>query len=193
MQQEPPAIQIRNAMTLVQVMLNAVIGIDKGRKSELSPIAISILYLVYAGPVKMEEISLRFHISRSTATDYINNMEKLGYVTRVRGESDQREIFISPTEKGNRWILDKEARIYSCIDHWLDRLDPEEQEEFTRLFTMFTGYQEGNGIAVMQGIIDETISCSRDEGQTLPDANAMKVIILRYPKGKKPKGKTGHR
>lgn len=50
---------------------------------------------------KMVEISEMIKRSKSTISEHINKLEKLGYITRTECKSDNRSIYISITEEGN--------------------------------------------------------------------------------------------
>ncbi len=136
---DPEIIKLRKSMALLNLAMNRLSGIDRGKKSELSPMAISILYLSYFKKIRMNDIARINNITKSTATDYIDNLENKGYISRVRSESDRRDIFIIPTEKGRKWILDNEERIFAYMRECLSRLTDEEQDLFIHIFFKFVG------------------------------------------------------
>lgn len=137
-------VTLRECMTFVHTWMNVLLQTDMGKKSVLSPVACGILYVAYFHEIKMKDVSERFQISKSTATDYINNLEKRGFVKRVRGEEDRRDIYIIPDRAGERWILERETDVFSFLKKRLSVLDKSEQETFVRLLAKFTGYGDGS-------------------------------------------------
>lgn len=126
----------------MHMALNRIMGIDRGKKGELSPMALSIMYLSYYKKIKMSDISNTFGICKSTATDYVDNLEKKGYISRMKGDSDKRDIFLVPTETGIQWVLHREEQAFAYLKECLSRLAAEEQDQFIHLFFKFVGNDE---------------------------------------------------
>lgn len=163
-------VTLRECMTFVHTWMNVLMQTDMGKKSVLSPVASGILYVAYFHEIKMSDISERFHISKSTATDYINNLEKRGFVKRVRGEEDRRDIYIIPDRAGERWILKRETEVFSFLKKRLSVLDEDEQETFVRLLAKFTGYGDGRDHekSLFEIVGEAKVSCGeecRDENE----------------------------
>lgn len=137
-------VKLRNSLSLVFLGMNNAYGTSKGKKNELSSTGIAILYTSYLRnePMKMGDISRLYGVSRSTATDYVNHMEKNGYVRRVPGKNKQ-EICVEPAEKGMNWIADCEERIRAYMETGLARLSPAEQETLSELLLKFVGGGDG--------------------------------------------------
>jgi DNA-binding MarR family transcriptional regulator len=79
------------------------------------------------------------------ATDvsyYIDALEKKGYVQRVRGEKDKRDVFVVPTKKAKTWIADTEQKVFDYVAEGMSRLVSDEQEQFVALFSKFVGETE---------------------------------------------------
>ncbi|WP_337972218.1 hypothetical protein [Methanobacterium petrolearium] len=53
-----------------------MMGLQKGKKNELSMISISILYTSHIRKIRMRDISEIYDISKSTASGYVDNLEK---------------------------------------------------------------------------------------------------------------------
>ena len=73
----------------------------------------------------MQDIARMFDVSRSTVTDYV---EKKGYVQRVRGEKDKRDVYIEPTTKGREWTSRTASITLKYAEDGMARLTPEEHE-----------------------------------------------------------------
>ncbi|MCD1294937.1 hypothetical protein CUJ83_07995 [Methanocella sp. CWC-04] len=136
---DPNRIRLRKCMALVHMGTNKAYGVRKGRKNELSSIAISILYTSYFMRIRMQDISRLYSISKSTVTDYVNNLENRGYVQRTRGENDRRDVYVEPAERGLEWVADNEKRMLAYMEKCTSRLTREEQEKFVELFSKFVG------------------------------------------------------
>lgn len=140
-----PIAALRECMMLVQTGMNAIMGIDRGRRGELSPITAGILYLSSVQKTRMGDVARVFEVSGSTATGYIDSLERQGYVRREQGEEDRRDIYIVPAPRGERWIMETEARVFAMADVWLGRLHPTQRLQFIEWFSKFTGYDEERG------------------------------------------------
>jgi DNA-binding MarR family transcriptional regulator len=112
---------------------------DEGKTSEISFTAGSILYNLCYQRMHMQDIARLNGVSKSTATDYIDNLEKKGYVIRVKDESDKRVIYIELTDKGKKWVKKNEDRILKYLEDCTTNLSGEELETFAMLFSRFMG------------------------------------------------------
>lgn len=126
-------------MSLVQISMSRAFGFNLGKKNELSMVGAFIVYQCHFYRLRMKDIAEMNGVSRSTITQYVDNLEKKGYVRRVRGEKDRRDIYIEPTEKANAWVLETEQKIYAYMQGCLSRLTPEEHKQFIDLFNKFVG------------------------------------------------------
>jgi DNA-binding MarR family transcriptional regulator len=113
--------------------------IPKGRKNDLTPITALIIYLSVIMRLRMRDIATIFDVSRSTVTDYVDYLEKKGYVQRVRGDEDKRDIYIEPTKKGREFVVDKERKTLDYANAGVGRLTPDERKVFLKLFMKFVG------------------------------------------------------
>ncbi len=131
--------RIRRSLGLIHGAISEVLGLQKGRKSDLSPIAISILYTAYTKKLQIGDITQQFDVRKSTASGYVDHLEVKGYVRRMKSDDDRRNTFIVPTEKGKKWILAKENKLTGYIEAHMRRLKPEEREQFIELLAKFVG------------------------------------------------------
>ena len=135
-------LRIQQSLSLIHDAINEVMGLQKGRKNELSMISMSIIYTSYTKKIRMKDISEIYDISKSTASGYVDNLEKKGYVKRVKGEYDKRNIYIKPTEKGKIWISENEKKLSDYIEEHMSNLTSKEQEKFVELLSKFTDFKE---------------------------------------------------
>ena len=133
---------LRRQMSLLQVSMNRAFGFDLGKKGELSQAAAFIVYQCHFYRLRMKDLAEANRVSKSTMTQYVDGLEKKGYVRRVRGEKDRRDIYIEPTVKANAWVAETEKKVFAHAASCLARLTPEEQTQFIRLFNKFVGDPE---------------------------------------------------
>ena len=55
---------------------------------------------------RIRELANRLHIQHHSAVELINRLEAGGYVRRVRGQNDRREVFLALTPKGERVLAE---------------------------------------------------------------------------------------
>ena len=132
-------VRLRRYLSLVHVPMNRAYGYDLGKKSELSPAGVYIVYLCHFYRLRMKDIAVMCNVSKSSITESIDTLEKKGYVKRVRGEKDRRDVYIEPTEKAREWVANTESRILVFMKKSMSRLTPEEQVQFLSLFNKFVG------------------------------------------------------
>ncbi len=145
-------IRLRLSLGFIQYALTLLWEVDRGKKSPLSAAAIEIIYTAYFYPLYMGEVAEMLGVSRSTATDHINYLEREGYVRREPDAADKRKIRVYTTDKAGEWILSIEERLFGYIESCLSGMTNEEQEEFATLCTRFTGVSDDRtfGEAVSQ-------------------------------------------
>jgi len=134
---EQNEVYMQYALTLIHETISTILGLQKGRKNELSPMAISILYNSYAKKLQVTGISSQYDIKKSTASGYIDNLEKKGYVKRVKNEKNRRNTYVVPTAKGKKWVLAKEKLLSDYVKKHMKNLTVSEQELFINLLTKF--------------------------------------------------------
>jgi DNA-binding MarR family transcriptional regulator len=128
---------LRQSLNLIHQTISMVLGLQKGRKSDLSPLAISILYNSHIKKLQITDISRLFDIKKSTASGYVDNLEEKGYVNRVKDEKNRRNTYVVPTAKGEKWIQTKETMLSDYIKKHMAKLTVGEQKEFVELLNKF--------------------------------------------------------
>lgn len=135
---DPRLSRIRSCTLLLWIAFHKIYR-DEGRGSGLSFTAGSILYTLSYQKVHMQDLAKINGVSKSTATDYIDNLEAKGYVRRAKDEADKRIIFIELTDKGKSWLVKNEGSIIEYLDRCTANLTDEELKSFTALFSKFMG------------------------------------------------------
>lgn len=134
--------RIRLYLSIIQAVTNKAFGIAPGIKSDLSAAESFIVYRCNFFNVNMKDIAKANNVVKSTVSYHIDMLEKKGYVQRVRGEKDKRDIFVVPTEKAKAWIGEIERKVLDYVEEGMARLTPEEQEQFVIFFSKFVGETE---------------------------------------------------
>lgn len=135
-------LRIQQSLSLIHGAINEIMGLQKGKKNELSMISMSILYTSYIKKIRMKDISEIYDISKSTASGYVDNLEKKGFIKRVKGKDDKRNIYVEPTENGKIWISEHEKKLSDYIEEHMSNLTLEEQEKFVELLSKFVNFKE---------------------------------------------------
>lgn len=163
-------------MSLVQVSMNRAFGFDLGKKGDLSQVGGFIVYQCHFYRLRMKDLAEANKVSKSTMTQYIDGLEKKGYVRRVRGEKDRRDIYIEPTEKANAWVRETEKKIFTYAQGCLSRLAPGEQAQFLDLFNKFVG---NPGSVPYDRLFEQAIKndfggpAGGDNGQSRPETGVL--------------------
>ena len=128
------------SLSLVFLAMCEITELSKGKKSDLSLISMTILRDAIMEKISIGDIVRRNQVSYGTATECVINLEKKGYVSRVKSEADGRSVQVVPTEKALKWFEVLENRTHEYVLDGLSRLNPEEREPFVDMLGRFTGY-----------------------------------------------------
>lgn len=88
--------------------------------------------------LNVKEIGKKLFLDSGTLTPLLKQLEGKGYITRVRNKSDERNLMVSITPKGEELkerAKDVPAKIGSCVN-----LDPEESKTLYELLYKVLGY-----------------------------------------------------
>lgn len=132
-----PQNQMQHAITIIHQTVSTILGFQQGKKSDLTPIAAAILYNAHTKRLQVTDIANTFDIKKSTASGYVDTLEKGGYATRVKDESNRRNTYVVPTEKGREWLQLKEKVLVEYVQKHMANLTPEEQTAFLGLLEKF--------------------------------------------------------
>lgn len=128
------------SLSLVFMSMCEITGIRKGKKNDLSLIGMSIIRDSILEKIQVGDIVRRNGISYGTATECVINLEKKGYVDRIKSGEDGRAVYVAPTAKAMQWFDEMEMRTHVYVEEGLSRLSPEEQNTLVDLLARFAGY-----------------------------------------------------
>jgi DNA-binding MarR family transcriptional regulator len=97
------------------------------QESGLSPERLSLLsVLAYAGPRTINELSEIESVSAPAISRIVTALQSLGYVKRIRSQSDARSVIVEATPKGRRLMESGRLRRLERIAEELSRLSKTE-------------------------------------------------------------------
>jgi len=131
--------QAQKAIRIIHGAISEVLGLQKGRKGVLSPVALSILYTTTVKKIRMNDVAEAYDIRKSTASRYVDSLEEKGLVRRNKDRADMRIVYVVPTAKGKALIAENEKKLADYVDNSMGRLNPAERETFIELLSKFTG------------------------------------------------------
>lgn len=136
----------RNRQALVSDLGNAIQAYQRsnaefddevGRLLEVNPADLRCLDWLSGGRMSAGELSRATGLSSAATTSMIDRLERKGFVRRVRGEEDRRQVLVEMTEDGN----DRVWRLYGPL-----------VEEGAKLFERFTREQLATMIDLVQAM-----------------------------------------
>lgn len=74
------------------------------------------------GPIPISMIKEKYNISASAATQFVNNLEKLGYIERIVNPNDHRSYLIALSKKGIIAVGNSETESMQVIEKLVDYL-----------------------------------------------------------------------
>jgi DNA-binding MarR family transcriptional regulator len=86
---------------------NAAFDDEVGRLLGLNPADLRCLDWLSGGQMSAGDLSRATGLSSAATTSMIDRLERKGFVRRVRGEADRRQVLVEMTEEGERrsWQL----------------------------------------------------------------------------------------
>ena len=103
------------------------------------------------GECSQEEVAFHLMIDKAAITRAVQSLEKKGWLTRSRSETDKRAFILKPLQKS----YDHQTEFLSIMSYWTEFLtDGMSREEVTVLFRLLTSMQERLRDADFQAIND---------------------------------------
>lgn len=135
---DPDLVRMEKSVVLIQIIAESLL-IGSTRREGLSQTYAGILYMSYWWKMKMQDIARISGVTKSTATHYIDQLEKKGLVKRVREEGDRRDIYIELTKKGKQWVKTNDERMGSYLKERETKFTPEEWKTMISLLARLVG------------------------------------------------------
>lgn len=96
----------------------------------LNPTEFATLELLYhRGAQPLQKIGERILLTSGSITYVVNNLEKKGYLERVRSDQDRRVTFAQITEKGRSLLNNIFPQHWKQIEHIMDGLSNDEKQQ----------------------------------------------------------------
>ncbi len=92
-----------------------------------------VLVLTRTSPLRMSEIAQALETSQANVTGLVDRLERDGYVTRVRAESDRRVVQVGITDKGLEILGELQTQYRQRVDNALRHLDEAERAQLLAL------------------------------------------------------------
>ena len=89
--------------------------------------------LLHLGPMCQRQMGDKLLMSRANMTTVVDNLERDGYVQRIRSKEDRRLLLLHLTEKGEELIRSVFPQHLAEITRLMNALTPEEQEQYAKL------------------------------------------------------------
>ena len=134
------------SLSLVYFSMCEISGLSRGKKNDLSLISMSIIRECVQSPIQVGDIARMNMVSYGTATECVINLERKGYIRRVKGKDDGRAVYVIPTEKALAWVADIEKKVHGYVDKGMSRLNDHEQKQLIDLLARFCGVTDDMSI-----------------------------------------------
>ncbi|TFB13223.1 MarR family transcriptional regulator [Filobacillus milosensis] len=109
----------------------------------LNPTEFATLELLYhRGQQPLQKIGERILLTSGSITYVVNNLEKKGYLKRIRSEHDRRVTYAQITKQGKGLLSDIFPEHWKEIDEFMAGLTEEEKEQAIRLIKKLGLYAE---------------------------------------------------
>ena len=135
---DPDNVKLEKALVLLYIIGDRVY-LGSAHESGISPIYASILYCSYWWKMSMRDIARINNVTKSTATHYVDHLEKKGFLRRVREDGDRRNIFVELTEQGKKWVESNDKKMERFIESQEPRFTPKEWKTLVSLLSKLVG------------------------------------------------------
>jgi MarR family transcriptional regulator, organic hydroperoxide resistance regulator len=116
------------------------------RHTDMTPEQYWLLRRLQSGPHSIGELAQGLGITTGSATVACKRLEKSGLVTRIRQTEDERVVHVSLTEQGQTQISMVWEQRRASVDHLLQVLDAQEQQELQRVVELLLDAAEAQGL-----------------------------------------------
>ena len=101
-----------------------------------------LLFLKHSGKAKqtISELSDAFGVTRSSITQQVNRLEKLGYVHKEIDENDRRSVFVGLSIKGAGVVMKMDRCRQNSFERLVQFLGEADAKELVRLLHRITEY-----------------------------------------------------
>lgn len=97
------------------------------RNEGLTRPGLFIMYFVSnKGPLKLKECSVSLGVSKPTVTKIVDNLEKDGFVTRIKEGEDRRNYYVHLTDKGRKRLESLNSQLEAVFREATDGLKVED-------------------------------------------------------------------
>ncbi len=115
---------------------------EQAKAAGLDSLEHQALIQIYGSPMmrlRVKEVAERLDIVPAFASNMLKSLEQRGYVTRTRGETDQRVIVVAPTPKGKETLhrVDEQVRVH--VDYFTRQLSQEAREAAISVLMFYIG------------------------------------------------------
>lgn len=131
--QQPEIPEERHDLKILQALRRIIRAVDiHSRKLSLDynitgPQLIALLCIAEKGPLTLAAIAKDIHLSPSTLVGIVDRLEEKGYVMRERSAKDRRQINISVTEEGVKFVNKAPSPLQETLAGALNELSTREQ------------------------------------------------------------------
>ena len=108
----------------------------------LDPLEHQGLIQIYGSPnkrLRVKEVAERLDIVPAFASGVVKSLERAGYVTRIRSETDQRVIFAAVTPKGISTLYRIDEQVQIHVDYFARTLDQNTREAVISIAMFYVG------------------------------------------------------
>ncbi len=127
---------VRTSTLSLFLEVGRIIRARMARALPLPPSQCETLHLVHRGTrPRMQDIAKHFHISAPSATALVDELVRHGYLSRVPGTRDRRQIEIALTPKGLHMVEDIDARRTDVLNTLLASLTAHDHADLDRILT----------------------------------------------------------
>jgi DNA-binding MarR family transcriptional regulator len=99
--------------------------------------------LAEAGAVSQADLGRRLWLDRSDLHAVLNDLERAGWVARVRDEADRRRNLVRLTPDGEEELARWDAHVEAAQDALLAPLSPDERRELATLLERVVAHHRG--------------------------------------------------
>lgn len=125
--------ELWDLLNAVASSFKRVIGMQVDSTS-LKPIEIKMLNLLDSnGGMQINSIAENLSVTGPWITGTVKEMQRKGYVKKVRNQGDRRRLNVTITPAGKKILLKSMDKYIMAVSGLLDKLSPGEKEEFKRL------------------------------------------------------------
>lgn len=121
-----------NAIRVMEKLFNSIIFDELTKYSKGENFVLKVLYKRNE-PVSPTELSECLNSTKARISAILNSLEKKGFISREIDKSNRRNIIVSLTKEGKKYIVGEIEKVYNLFESYFIKIGEKDTSELIRI------------------------------------------------------------